>query len=59
MESAGERRHLLEEATFWSLQELADIARGSSSEIVKFLETAAPDVASLATAALLAPRPGT
>lgn len=53
---AQERRHLLEEAEFWSLEELADLAKGSGSDIGKYMDTAAPKAASLATAALLATR---
>lgn len=55
LEAAGSRRHLLVESDYWSLEELADISRASSSEVAKWVESTCPKATSLATAALLAP----
>ena len=42
---------------FWSMADLADVGKGSASEIGKFMEIMTPQATSVATAALLAARP--
>jgi len=47
-------RQLLEGTEYWSLEELVDISKASSSEVAKWLERTCSEATSLATAALLA-----
>ena len=53
LDGAGARRWLLESACLWSLEDLQNISRGSSSELLAWLTTSSNMIASLARCSLL------
>ncbi len=56
LDAAGSRRVLLVGPDNWSMEDLIDISKASSSEVAKWLDLTCPKATSLATAALLAPK---
>lgn len=54
LKAAGARRHLLEQADFWALNELADLAGGRFAALPPWLDRAARKCSDLAAAVLLA-----
>lgn len=53
LKAAGARRHLLEQADFWALNELADLAGGHFAALPHWLDKATRKCSALAAAVLL------